>query len=53
MNRRKQKTKTTPSEVIAGTLIILGILIATLYTGWVDAQNERDYIRYAQEHLTK
>jgi phosphotransferase system glucose/maltose/N-acetylglucosamine-specific IIC component len=51
MNRRKQKT--TPSEVIAGTLIILGILIATLYTGWVDVQNERDYIRYAQEHLTK
>ena len=51
MNRRKQKT--TRSEFVAGTLIILGILIATLYTGWVDAQNERDYIKYAQEHLTK
>lgn len=49
----RNRRKTTPSEVIAGTLIILGILIATLYTGWVDAQNERDYIRYAQEHLTK
>jgi hypothetical protein len=50
--RRKQQ-KTTPAEIIAGTLIILGILIATLYTGWVDVQTEREYLRYAQEHLTK